>query len=89
MWKLIKDCGKHLTVETIVRERVDNSFLVYKIIEVEFDQYKLELTNRDNLPVEEKIHNILNCDQLLQYHFEVEEHEYAGEASSLTDKKNA
>ena len=73
MWNLITDCGKQLTVLSTVRERVDNSFLLYKIIEVEFDQYKLELTNRDSMPVTEKIHNILNCQQLVQYHFEVEE----------------
>lgn len=73
MWNLITDCGKQLTILSTVRERVDNSFLLYKIIEVEFDQYKLELTNRDSMPVTEKIHNILNCQQLVQYHFEVEE----------------
>jgi hypothetical protein len=87
MWNLINDCGKQLTVNTTVRERVDNSFLVYKIIEVEFDQYKLELINRDNMPVEEKLHNILDCSQLLQYHFEVQEHELVHEASSLPGKK--
>ncbi len=73
MWKTISDCAKQLTIHSRVRERVDQSFLVYEIIEVEFDQYKLELINRDNMPVTEKIHNILDCHQLLQYHFEVEE----------------
>ena len=87
MWNLINDCGKQLTVQTTVRERVDNSFLVYKIIEVEFDQYKLELINRDNMPVEEKIHNILDCNQLLQYRFEVEEPEPVQKASFLAEKK--
>jgi len=74
MWNLITDCGKQLTTLSTVREKVDHSFLVYKIIEVEFDQYKLELINRDSMPVTEKIHNILDCQQLVQYHFEVEEH---------------
>ena len=87
MWNLINDCGKQLTVQTTIRERVDNSFLVYKIIEVEFDQYKLELINRDNMPVEEKIHNILDCNQLLQYHFEVEEPEPVQKARYLAEKK--
>lgn len=73
MWQIISDCGKQLTIHSTVRERVDDSFLVYRIIEVEFDQYKLELINRDNMPVTEKIHNILDCHQLVQYHFEVEE----------------
>lgn len=73
MWKSISDCGKQLTIHSTVRERVGNSFLVYKIIEVESDQYKLELINRDNMPVTEQIHNILDCHQLIQYHFEVEE----------------
>ena len=87
MWNLINDCGKQLTLLSTVRERVDNSFLVYKIIEVEFDQYKLELINRDNMPVAEKIHNILDCQQLVQYHFEVEEPELVEKNVPLVNKK--
>ncbi len=75
MWKPIKDCDRQLTLNSMVRERVDNSFLVYEIIGVEFDQYKLELINRNNMPVTEKIHNVLNCKQITEYHFEVEEKE--------------
>ena len=87
MWNLINDCGKQLTLLSTVRERVDNSFLIYKIIEVEFDQYKLELINRDNMPVAEKIHNILDCQQLVQYHFEVEELELVEKHGSPVNKK--
>jgi hypothetical protein len=75
MWKPIINCDRQLTLNSRVRERVDSSFLVYEIISVEFDQYKLELINRDNMPVAEKIHNVLSCSQITEYHFEVEEKE--------------
>ena len=77
MWTIINDCGKQLTVHSKIREKVDNLFKVYDIIEVEFDQYKLELIFSNNLAPAEKQHNILNCRQLLQYQFEVEEKEIA------------
>ena len=77
MWTIINDCGKQLTVHSKIREKVDNFFNVYDIIEVEFDQYKLELIFSNNLAPAEKQHNILNCRQLLQYQFEVEEKEIA------------
>ncbi len=75
MWTIINDCGKQLTVHCKIREKVDNHFKVYEIIEVESDQYKLELIFSNNLAPAEKQHNILNCQQLLQYQFEVEEKE--------------
>ena len=77
MWTIINDCGKQLTVRSKVREKVDNHFKVYEIIEVEFDQYKLELILSNNLAPAEEQHNILSCRQLLQYQFEVEEKEIA------------
>ncbi len=73
MWNLISDCDKQLTIHSRVRERVDDSFLEYEIIGVEFDLFKLELIKRDNNPVAEVIHNVLDCHQLIQYHFEVED----------------
>lgn len=77
MWTKINDCGKQLTIHSKVREKVDTHFKVYDIIEVEFDQYKLELILSNNLAPAEKQHNILNCQQLLQYQFEVDEKEIA------------
>jgi hypothetical protein len=73
MWNLISDCDKQLTIHSIVREKVDDSFLVYEIIGVEFDLFKLELIKRDNNAVAEVLHNVLDCQQLIQYHFEVED----------------
>ena len=77
MWTKINDCGKQLTIHSKVREKVDTHFKVYDIIEVEFDQYKLELILSSNLAPAEKQHNILSCQQLLQYQFEVDEKEIA------------
>ena len=73
MWKPINDCNKQLTIHSRIREKTGESFLIYEVIEVEFDQYKLQLVDRDDKPVEEEIHNVLNCEQISQYHFEVEE----------------
>lgn len=77
MWTLIKQCEKQLTIHSRVREKVDDSFLIYEIIQVEPDQYKLELLQRGDQNVSQKIHNVLNCEQLTLYHFEVEEKERA------------
>ena len=75
MWTIINDCGKQLTLHSTIREKVDSHFNIYEIIEVEFDQYKLELIFSNNLAPAEKQHNILSCQQLMQYQFEVEEKE--------------
>ncbi len=84
MWKRINDCDKQLTLHSKVREKAGQSFLVYEIIQMEFDQFKLELINRDNQPVDEKIHNVLNCEQIVEYNFEVEEIEHTqAEMASL------
>jgi hypothetical protein len=72
MWTHIKDCGKQLTVNTKVREVDDRQVKVYKIIEVEFDQYKLELVSRDDVPPPETLHQVLTCPQLVQFGFELE-----------------
>ncbi|HEY5392189.1 MAG TPA: hypothetical protein VIJ57_08755 [Hanamia sp.] len=46
---------------------------MYEIVEVEFDQYKLKLIEKNNSPVEEEARPVLTCVQLKQYAFEVEE----------------
>ncbi|MEO6252616.1 MAG: hypothetical protein ABIO79_04890 [Ferruginibacter sp.] len=71
MWQPIRDCGKQLTIHSLLRERRDNSYRVYEIIEVEFDQYHLQLLNEDDKPTED-LRQILNCEQLLQYRFQVD-----------------
>ena len=75
MWTIIIDCGKQLTIHSKVREKVDDYFKVYDIIEVEFDQYKLKLISNDSPSLTGELEIVLNCKQILQYHFEVEEPE--------------
>ncbi|MEO6548045.1 MAG: hypothetical protein ABIN94_08600 [Ferruginibacter sp.] len=75
MWKVIYDCGKQLTVNAIVRE-TEEQVKVYNIIEIEFDQYKLQLTSRNGEPITEVLHQTLNCEQLLQFKFEVQDKEH-------------
>ncbi len=71
MWQPIQDCGKQLTIHSRLREKPDNGYRVYEIIEVEFDQYHLQLLSDNNKPTE-GLRQVLTCAQLLQYHFEVE-----------------
>ena len=75
MWTPITDCGKQLTVHSRVRENNDADVKVYEIAEVEFDQYKLKLIEKNNLPATEEEKLILTCFQLMQYAFEVEQKE--------------
>jgi len=71
MWEPIRDCGKQLTIHSRVRERRDNGYRVYEIIEVEFDQYHLQLLGEDDKTTEE-LRQVLNSTQLLEYRFQVE-----------------
>ena len=72
MWVTIKDCGKQITDHSRLREQADQQQKLYEVIEVEFDQYKLQLVSINDAPAE-KLELVLNCEQLLQYHFEVEQ----------------
>lgn len=71
MWQPIQDCGKQLTIHSRLREKLDEGYRVYDIIEVEFDQFHLQLLSENNEP-SEVLRQVLNCAQLLQYRFEVE-----------------
>ena len=72
MWTKLNDCGKQLTIHSKLREKDDNQVKVYEIIEVEFDQYKLELIDTNDPAIAEKLQQVLTCEQLVQYGFEVE-----------------
>jgi hypothetical protein len=72
MWQTITNCGKQLSVQSKLRENDDGHYKVYTIIEIEFDQYKLELISRDEHPAEQKLHQVLNCEQLIRYRFQVD-----------------
>jgi len=71
MWETITNCGKQLSVHSKVREENDGHFKIYDIVEIEFDQYKLELISRDELTPEQKLQQVLNCEQLTRYQFQV------------------
>ncbi|MEO9021239.1 MAG: hypothetical protein ABI237_17445 [Ginsengibacter sp.] len=73
MWALITNCGKQLTINSKVRENSDGHLAVYKIVEVESDQFKLKLIEKNNSPVSEEVGPVLSCIQMLQYAFEVEQ----------------
>lgn len=72
MWTKINDCGKQLTLHSKLRERDDDQVKVYEIIDIEFDQYKVELIETNDPSAGEKLQHVLTCKQLVQYGFEVE-----------------
>lgn len=69
----INDCGKQLTINSTVREKDCDDTKLYRIIEIEFDQYKLELLHRNSIPEPGKLFQVLTCEQLVQFHFEVDD----------------
>ncbi|HXS54558.1 MAG TPA: hypothetical protein VN726_00460 [Hanamia sp.] len=73
MWTLITNCARQLTIHSKIRENSENYAAVYEIAEVEFDKYNLRLLERNNVAPLEKVEVKLNCAQLIQYAFEVEE----------------
>ena len=72
MWTIINDCGKQLTIHSKIREQVNDGYKIYEIVEVEFDQYHLELAQQNGRDAVEKQHNIISCRQLMKYSFEVQ-----------------
>ena len=73
MWKSVTSCGKQLTIHSKVRELADNYEALYEIAEIEFDQYKLKLLERNKVPPAEEVEVKLSCAKIIQYKFEVEE----------------
>jgi hypothetical protein len=73
MWTLITDCGKQVTIHSKVREKDDVHIKLYEIVEVEFDQYKLKLIEKNNSPAAEEGKPVITCLQLKKYGFEVEQ----------------
>jgi len=72
MWTKISDCGKQLTIHSKLRERYDDQVKKYEIVAIEFDQYKVELIETNDPSAGETLQQILTCEQLVQYGFEVE-----------------
>jgi len=73
MWTSLTNCDKQLTVHSKLREKNEDYIKLYEIAEVEFDQYKLKLLEKNNAAPEKEVEVKLNCGQLIQYGFEVEE----------------
>jgi hypothetical protein len=73
MWTSLTNCGKQLTVHSKLREKNEDFTKLYEIVEVEFDQYKLKLLEKNNTAPEKEAEVKLSCRQLIQYGFEVEE----------------
>lgn len=73
MWTSLISCSRQLTDRSKIRERNDSHVKLYEIAEVEFDQYKLKLLEKDNVPPEIEVLVKLSCAKLIQYGFEVEE----------------
>jgi hypothetical protein len=75
MWKPLTNCGRQLTDHSKLREKNEDYVALYEITEVEFDQYRLKLLERNNLPPAKEFEVKLSCAKLIQYGFEVEETE--------------
>ncbi len=71
MWQPLKDCGKQLTIHSRLREKLDEGYNLYEIIEVEYGQYHLQLLEKE-ATAGESLRQVLNGAQLLGYGFEVE-----------------
>jgi hypothetical protein len=71
MWQPLQDCGKQLTIHSRLREKLDDGYNLYEIVEVEYDQYHLQLLEKDDT-AGESLRQVLNAAQLIEYGFEVE-----------------
>lgn len=73
MFTPITNCSKQLTIHSKVRESSTDYVALYEIAGVEFDQYRLNLLERNSVAPEGAVEVKLNCQQMLKYGFEVEE----------------
>lgn len=73
MWKPLTNCSKQLRIHSKVRERAGQYSIIYDVVDIEFDQYKLAIVSKDDVPVTDSDHNILSCEKLLSYNFEVDD----------------
>jgi hypothetical protein len=73
MWTPLTNCNKQLTIHSKLRETDGQHVKLYEITEVEFDQYKLKLLEKDNVVSEKLTQEKLSRSQLTRFNFEVEE----------------
>ncbi|RYF91109.1 MAG: hypothetical protein EOO03_02155 [Chitinophagaceae bacterium] len=77
MWTALTDCSKQLKIKSKIREQAGDHTIIYEIREIEFDQYKLAVISKAGVPITDGTQQVLGCDKMIQYNFEVEEPEVA------------
>jgi len=73
MWIPLTNCSQQLRLRAKVREKAGQYSIIYDVIEIEFDQYKLAIVSKDDIPVTESYQNVLTCAQLIKYNFDVDD----------------
>lgn len=77
MWAILNSCSRQLTIHSKLRQKSEGYEAIYEITEVEFDQYRLKLLERNGEAPLKPYEVKLSCPKLLQYGFEVEQKEKA------------
>jgi len=72
MWNKIIDCGKQITPNCRIRQIIEGKEDIYKVVEVESDQYKIQIVEVNKKPVKEIFYLTLLPDRIIQFNFEVE-----------------
>ncbi len=73
MWTALTNCSQQLRVHSKLRETAGQYAIIYDVATIEFDQYKLAIISKDDVPVADSEFNVLNCEQLIRYNFEVDD----------------
>lgn len=72
MWISLTDCAKQIVPHCKLRESNADDIKIYEIIMIEFDQYELLQLSHNGVAPPEEVAIRLDCEQLLQFGFEVE-----------------
>ena len=54
-------------------EKAGEHKIIYEVATIEFDQYKLAILSKDEVPAAEGQFNVLSCEQLLRFNFEIDD----------------
>ncbi|OJW10754.1 MAG: hypothetical protein BGO53_14345 [Sphingobacteriales bacterium 39-19] len=80
MWIPLTNCSKQISLHSKLKESDEGFIKIYEIVSIEFDQYKLKLLEKNNVPPTVEVELNLSCNQLREFRFEVED----SMAASLT-----
>ena len=72
MWKQIIDPNKEITVNCKLKQMSEGIEKIYNTNIVEYDQFHIQLLNKNNFPVTEVMRMTLSPKQILDYKFQVE-----------------